>query len=884
MAGFTYPDYLPETPPSDFGDVSNSIQTGGFDPAPPPDTALDEDGVDRALNGFIADKQAILYDGDDAFHGKTGYDALEAAPAVNDRLSDLRQEALDNAPNDYQRTVLGERLDAQLDEARDGIGRRLEQADTEAQLQTIDDRYGMLRAEAAYDHNDPDKIEGLATAAAQAAEHEARLSDHDDPASLATERRNGVYRSAIEANLAKGQPREALALYDRSKGSLGETMTTEMKDVATDVEAEDWVRRQEGAPTQETADAALADPDLSPAARLRAYQKVQAEIVGTENARVAEVERLDAAVTTATKDLATNPSAFKRGTLASLADGYQRADETDTAALLRAQAEQESFLRGYAQSPAQAQQRILDTLPASVDRMLLEQIGKHQQEAFDKDPWSAGTSIYPDVGAPKPLSDIGGRLDQARLISRHRDGIEVLPFSGGEISTLRKNIPAAPPQQQTDTLKELATLPPETLPPLASALVGKNGSDDFQSRSLGGALSFHADGAPEIADQVLRGAKLTQEKGDAGKPVIVTTQEWNNELRARLGDSGPVPPIVRDTIANIYTHNAERAGQGDEIDHDLLDKAIDITKDNIARQPEIMTLPYIISPDALNGGSSDVMLTPYAIEPEAPVERDDGAMPPSDETLPKTPVEGDNNGKQTPPDEISPKTPVEGDNNRKTLPGEISPEIPDKRDDGARPPSDQTSPTNGRNSTVMLTRYIPSDKPAFAQNADAKLRKPPVDDSILEQKPMDGVKTDDLSKVDIEKLFGDDPENKIEIEYGGQKLKPFREILSWINKSERLKQLLRAYVEQEGKVRFGTGGSRSNPGNPKTNKKPSLDVGEDWAFILRIIDTLLHELGHAIRKGGTINYHLSKTMQQAVDDALTTEGVARFESYLGHLE
>ena len=49
------------------------------------------------MNGFIADKQAILYDGDDAFHGKTGYDALEAAPAVNERLLDLRQSALDSA-------------------------------------------------------------------------------------------------------------------------------------------------------------------------------------------------------------------------------------------------------------------------------------------------------------------------------------------------------------------------------------------------------------------------------------------------------------------------------------------------------------------------------------------------------------------------------------------------------------------------------------------------------------------------------------------------------------------------------------------------------------------------------------------------------------------
>ena len=576
--------------------------------------------VDELNNEFIDLRNGILHDGDDAFFNRTGRDAILVAPEVHAKLEAARQETLGRAANDVQRQWLNETL------GKHKIGEHFDIADHAGrqsvawQKSVNRGRLDRLNQQAGRDHADPKMVEALANASEGSARDHARASGlpSDSPEAQAEvdSARLSVYRHAIEASLAKNQPRATLALYEKANVPRDGQLAAQMKDLAIDVEAEDWIQRHDDV-NETTAAAALSASDLSPQAQRRAFQKVQQQIASTENARVAEVERLDVAFTSATKDLAIDPSSYRRGTLASLADSYQRAGETDTGGMLRAQAEQESFILGYAQSPAQAQQRILDTLPESENRTLLHRVGQHQTEAFAKDPWTTGTSVYPDVGAPKPLSDLPGRVDQARLISKHRDGIGVLPFSGDEISKLRKELVTAPPEQQTNTLKELATsLPPTILPPLAAALAGKNGSDDFQSRSLVGALSFNADDAPEIAEQVLRGARLTQQKAAAGKSVTATTNAWKDALRERLGDA-PVPPIVRDTIANLYTDYAERAGQGDEIDTSLLDKAIIITRGNVVSQSEIVRASF----DAETGFNGEFRPPSLGAFPSKPLER-----------------------------------------------------------------------------------------------------------------------------------------------------------------------------------------------------------------------------------------------------------------------
>lgn len=47
-------------------------------------------------------------------------------------------------------------------------------------------------------------------------------------------------------------------------------------------------------------------------------------------------------------------------------------------------------------------------------------IQRQQAEAFARDAFSAGTTLYPDVGQPAPVDDTTGRIAQARIIAERR--------------------------------------------------------------------------------------------------------------------------------------------------------------------------------------------------------------------------------------------------------------------------------------------------------------------------------------------------------------------------------------------------------------------------------------------------------------------------------
>jgi len=71
MADFVWPDWLPTAP----------------ELPPPP---VDPHRIEGLANRFIAASQDALHTGPDALVGKSGADAIEAAPAVAEQLSGLR--------------------------------------------------------------------------------------------------------------------------------------------------------------------------------------------------------------------------------------------------------------------------------------------------------------------------------------------------------------------------------------------------------------------------------------------------------------------------------------------------------------------------------------------------------------------------------------------------------------------------------------------------------------------------------------------------------------------------------------------------------------------------------------------------------------------------
>jgi hypothetical protein len=108
---------------------------------------------------------------------------------------------------------------------------------------------------------------------------------------------------------------------------------------------------------------------------------------------------------------------------------------------------QETFLLPFARSSAAAQQRLIESLPEGEDRAAAEAIQRQQADAFAKDAFAAGTALYPDVGPPKPIDDIAGRIAQARTIAAYR-GIPVVPFTADEIAALRGQLIDGTPQQR----------------------------------------------------------------------------------------------------------------------------------------------------------------------------------------------------------------------------------------------------------------------------------------------------------------------------------------------------------------------------------------------------------------------------------------------------
>jgi hypothetical protein len=110
------------------------------DPSPPDTSIVDPHRVEDLVNRFIAGKQDALFTAPDAYYRTTGADAVDGAPGILDRLNGLQQATLDAANDDGTRAALDPRLDAHLDDARDGIDRHVAGQRDELTRQIIGER------------------------------------------------------------------------------------------------------------------------------------------------------------------------------------------------------------------------------------------------------------------------------------------------------------------------------------------------------------------------------------------------------------------------------------------------------------------------------------------------------------------------------------------------------------------------------------------------------------------------------------------------------------------------------------------------------------------------------------------------------------------------
>jgi hypothetical protein len=259
MSFIEYPDWLqqPDDPPP----------PAPIDPAQAQENAVaDNTRAEEANNSFLTANQQSLFTGPDAFYGKRGYDAVQAAPAAIDGLGLLRSGLMGGLANDAQRRRLGPMLDAQIDLAKDGIARHAAQQSLVWQRKTAHDRIALLTNEAALYHHDGDLVGSLAEAAASAARADARAGGADpesgvENASVATAQ-SGVLNAAIQARLDNGNTQGAWELYDQvqarlspehAEGLQAQLRTAQQSDAARDYVAQ--ITPAEPAASHDEADA-----------------------------------------------------------------------------------------------------------------------------------------------------------------------------------------------------------------------------------------------------------------------------------------------------------------------------------------------------------------------------------------------------------------------------------------------------------------------------------------------------------------------------------------------------------------------------------------------------------------------------------------------------
>ncbi|MGC4064112.1 MAG: hypothetical protein QM784_05615 [Polyangiaceae bacterium] len=323
--------------------------------------------------------------------------------------------------------MLGPRLDAQMGEARDAIGRHAARQQDALNRQIVSERQTLIQRAAELEHDNDGKLGGLAEANAGAAAELARLTGQPAEPAMA-DARSAVWRTAIGQHLARGNGAQALALYDTVHPHLSDSdrlsLDTPLQVVRDDREADAWLAQNEGTDGPTVQERLDADPSLPAERKFLIRAKADERDAAIASRRAATVQDLDDEARAAASTLSTRPADYKPGAFARLADAYDAAGAPEKAAATRRIAASELALKSFARSSPAQQRATLATLPAGELRDNAEAIVARQADAFARDPFAAGAALYTDEGRPVSIDDTAARVRQARVIA-HRLGVPV---------------------------------------------------------------------------------------------------------------------------------------------------------------------------------------------------------------------------------------------------------------------------------------------------------------------------------------------------------------------------------------------------------------------------------------------------------------------------
>nr|WP_296379401.1 portal protein [Reyranella sp.] len=525
------------------------------EPPPRPDvTDVDPYRVEELVNRFIAAKQDALFTGRDAYFRYKGSDAVQLLPHITNRLIDLKNEQLarplpyypqpsgQHDPEslirlltDGEHAALGERLDAHIADAMDGINRHIAVQREVSNRQTLAERHALIQRAAELEHTDDDKLAGLAEANASAALELARMNGEPE-AQVAQSARSAVWRAAIRKRIANGNGPQALALFDRMQDQLTASdklsLDTPTQVARQDQTAEQWIANQtatEGPPLQ---DRVTADPNLPLDTKHIIRAKVDARDSAEESKRAATLQALEDQVRAAYRAQAANPGAYKPGTFARLADAYTAAGDLERANGARRAAEWESFMLPFAQASAEKQQRMLDALPPGAMRDHATGLRDLQTHLFSLDAFAAGTAVYKEVGPPVPIDDLEGRVRQARQIAQLRGSIPVAPFTADEIAGMERTFARGSEKEKQAVQARLAGLPDD----MRAMVKARLAPPSIDTPATGASSTMRVDAAPWTAMDELSGV------GTDGPPAeVAATRTEGTGGFGGAPQSGPDP-------------------------------------------------------------------------------------------------------------------------------------------------------------------------------------------------------------------------------------------------------------------------------------------------------------------------------------------------------
>jgi hypothetical protein len=260
---------------------------------PPPPPPIDARRVEALVNRFIAGKQEALFTAPDAFYRLEGDDAVQGRPAIANRLLAVRAAALEQARDDSERAALDRRLDPHIDDAMDGIDRHVAEQRRVHQRQIVSERQALIQRATDLEHDNDDKIAGLAEPNTSAALELARMNgEAEGPSAQAAAPPSGAPRSisaSPAATVLKSSP-----LFDRVKDQMAPadrlSLDTPLQVAQYEQAADQWIARETGTDGPPLQERRAADPNLPPDAKHIVRAKVDAHESANERARAAKVQ------------------------------------------------------------------------------------------------------------------------------------------------------------------------------------------------------------------------------------------------------------------------------------------------------------------------------------------------------------------------------------------------------------------------------------------------------------------------------------------------------------------------------------------------------------------------------------------------------------------